>query len=207
MNYRTRLDSPSSVLSHRLHQTALLLGFRPSIPSILRKILLSPSPPPSLATLARDLPRTPSTPCYLTFCTPASILVLEKDLVSAVSQTSADFLAVTNHDLRMEQLAPEGWRAVLADAGHGPDMIVEDSMERKECVSQIWAQKGKRLTVEDVARQMEVRPVLNDCTHFSCVMDPAVDGGGLLWVRAYEEPVEMDDERIDVSSLGSESVE
>ncbi|KAJ7132228.1 beta subunit of N-acylethanolamine-hydrolyzing acid amidase-domain-containing protein [Mycena epipterygia] len=206
LNYRTRLDSPSSVLSHRLHQAALLLGFRRSIPSVLRKILLSPSPPPSLATLARDLPRTPSTPCYLTFCTPAAILVLEKDLVSAVSQTSADFLAVTNHDLRMEQFAPEGWRAVLADAGRGPDMIVDDSMERKECVSQIWAKKGVRLTVEDVARQMEVRPVLNECTHFSCVMDPAVDGGGLLWVRAYEEPVEMDDSRIDVSSLGSESV-
>ncbi|KAJ7708754.1 beta subunit of N-acylethanolamine-hydrolyzing acid amidase-domain-containing protein [Mycena rosella] len=205
LNYRTRLDSPSPVRSHRLHQAALLLGFRPSIPSILRNILLSPSPPPSLVSLAQDLPRKPSTPCYLTFCTPAGVLVLEKDLVSAVPQTSSDFLAVTNHDVHREQLAPDGWRALLQKKGVGPDAIVDDSIERKQCVSQIWAQKGARLKVEDVARQMEVRPVLNECTHFSCIMDPSVDGGGLLWVRAYDEPVEMEDERIAVSSMGSVS--
>ncbi|KAJ7626314.1 beta subunit of N-acylethanolamine-hydrolyzing acid amidase-domain-containing protein [Mycena polygramma] len=190
LNYRVRLGSPSSVLSHRLHQAALLLGFRPSIPSVLRSILLSTSPPPSLASLARDLPRTPSTPCYLTFCTPTSILVLEKDLVSATAQTSDDFLAVTNHDLRMEQLAPEEWRALLAREGPGHDAIVDDSIERKQCVSQM---RGKaRLKVRDVAHQLEVQPVQNECTHFSCVMDPAVDGGGLLWVHAYPEPVEME---------------
>ncbi|KAJ7643317.1 beta subunit of N-acylethanolamine-hydrolyzing acid amidase-domain-containing protein [Mycena polygramma] len=190
LNYRVRLGSPSSVLAHRLHQAALLLGFRPSIPSVLRSILLSPSPPPSLASLARDLPRTPSTPCYLTFCTPASILVLEKDLVSATAQTSPDFLAVTNHDLRMEQLAPEEWRALLAREGPSHDAIVDDSIERKQCVSQMRSKA--RLKVRDVARQLEVQPVQNECTHFSCVMDPAVDGGGLLWVRAYPEPVEME---------------
>ncbi|KAJ7460731.1 beta subunit of N-acylethanolamine-hydrolyzing acid amidase-domain-containing protein [Mycena latifolia] len=206
LNYRPRLDSPSSVLAHRLHQTALLLGFRPSIPSILRAILLSPAPPRSLADLAKDLPRTPSTPCYLTFCTPADILVLEKDLVSAVARTSPNFLAVTNHDVRMEQLEPEGWRALLRQAHvPGGDAIVDDSIERKQCVSQIWARNGAGLTVQDVARQMEVRPVLNECTHFSCVMDPAVAGGGLLWVMAYEERIDMDDERIDVSSMGSDS--
>ncbi|KAJ6581095.1 beta subunit of N-acylethanolamine-hydrolyzing acid amidase-domain-containing protein [Mycena capillaripes] len=197
LNYRVRLGSPSSVLSHRLHQAALLLGFRPAIPSILRSILLSPSPPSSLASLTRDLPRKRSTPCYLTFCTPSSILVLEKDLVSAVSQTSDDFLAVTNHDLRMEQLSPDGWRALLERVGQQHDMIVEDSIERKQCVSQIWAKKGARLKVEDVARQLEMKPVQNECTHFSCIMDPAVDGGGLLWVRAYDRPVDMDSDSDD----------
>ncbi|KAJ6561150.1 beta subunit of N-acylethanolamine-hydrolyzing acid amidase-domain-containing protein [Mycena vulgaris] len=204
LNYRPRIDSPSSVLSHRLHQAALLLGFRPSIPSILRRILLSPSPPPSLADLARDLPRKASTPCYLTFCTPAGILVLEKDLTSAVAQTSDDFLAVTNHDVHMEQLAPEGWRALLQQEGAGHDALVDDSIERKQCVCKMWAKQGARLKVEDVVHQMEVRPVLNECTHFSCVMDPAVAGGGLLWVKAYEEPVEMEDDRIDVSSMESD---
>ncbi|KAJ7156852.1 beta subunit of N-acylethanolamine-hydrolyzing acid amidase-domain-containing protein [Mycena crocata] len=193
LNYRTRIDSPSSVTSHRLHQAAMLLGLRPSIPSRLRVILLSSGPPPSLATLAHDLPAQPSTPCYLAFCTPNGILVLEKDLVSAVTQNADDFLAVTNHDVRMENLAPEGWRALLELEGRGNDAIVDDSIERKECVSQLWKKKGNaRLTVQDVARQMEVRPVLNECTHFSCVMDPAVEGGGLLWVRAYPERVYLD---------------
>ncbi|KAJ6478485.1 hypothetical protein C8R47DRAFT_632925 [Mycena vitilis] len=73
-----------------------------------------------------------------------------------------------------------------------------DSIERKQCVSQM---RGKaRLTVRDVARQLEVQPVQNKCTHFSCVMDPAVDGGGLLWVRAYPEPGDMErDSDSDVS--------
>ncbi|KAF8196869.1 beta subunit of N-acylethanolamine-hydrolyzing acid amidase-domain-containing protein [Mycena galopus ATCC 62051] len=184
LNYRILLGSSSSLLSHRLHQTALLLGFRHSIPSILRNILLSPSPPPSLESLARDLPRTPSTVCYLTFCTPSSVLILEKDLVSAVRLTSDDFLAVTNHDVRVEGITPVGWRALLKN----------DSIERKQCVSQIWAKKGKGLKVKDVAYQLQVQPVQNKLTHFSCVMDPAVDGGGLLWVRSYEEPVGMDRE-------------
>ncbi|KAJ6624846.1 beta subunit of N-acylethanolamine-hydrolyzing acid amidase-domain-containing protein [Mycena sp. CBHHK59/15] len=192
LNYRTLLNTSASLVSHRLHQAALLLGFRPSISSVLRTILLSPPPPPSLAFLAQTLPKQPSTPCYLTFCTPVGVLVLEKDLASAEAHTSPDFLAVTNHDVRMERLGTEEWRALLAREGLGHDAIVEDSMERKACVSQIWARQGTRLKVKDVAQQMEVRPVLNECTHFSCVMDPGVEGGGLLWVKSYDEPVEMD---------------
>ncbi|KAJ7777338.1 beta subunit of N-acylethanolamine-hydrolyzing acid amidase-domain-containing protein [Mycena metata] len=198
LNYRVRIDSPSSVQSHRLHQAALLLGIRPSIPSILRKMLLSPSPPPSLESIAQDLPRKPSTPCYLVFCTPASVLVLEKDLVSAEAQTSNAFLAVTNHDLKREKLSPDGWRTMLEEQRQF-DPLIGDSIERKECVSKIWAKNGARLKVAEVADQLQVQPVQNESTHFSCIMDPAVDGGGLLWVRAYDEPVEM----VDVSDLGS----
>ncbi|KAJ7355713.1 beta subunit of N-acylethanolamine-hydrolyzing acid amidase-domain-containing protein [Mycena albidolilacea] len=206
LNYRLRLASasPSSLMSHRLHQALLLLAFRPSIPSRLRSLLLSSSPPPSLAAIARDFPRTPSTPCYLTFCTPASVLVLEKDLISAVVQRSNDFLAVTNHDLGMEALDPDGWRDFVAQEvrpGIERDVLLDDSLERKECVSRMWVGanqgskgKGKKrgLKVADVARQLEVQPVQNECTHFSCVMDPAVEGGGLIWVRSYEEAVEME---------------
>ncbi|KAJ7230563.1 beta subunit of N-acylethanolamine-hydrolyzing acid amidase-domain-containing protein [Mycena pura] len=198
LNYRVRLDSPSSVISHRLHQTALLLGLRPSISSLLRRILLAPSPP-TLDTLAQTVPRTPSTPCYLTFCAPTGVLVLEKDLVRATAHASPDFLAVTNHDARMEGLTPDEWRALLEKEGPGvrDDAIIMDSIERKRCVAQMCAARGgksARLRVQDVVRQLETRPVQNECTHFSCVMDPAGDGGGLLWVRAYPEPVDMDSE-------------
>ncbi|KAJ7493335.1 hypothetical protein B0H11DRAFT_2394891 [Mycena galericulata] len=190
LNYRPLMGSPSSVLSHRLHQSAMLLGFRPSIASILREILLSPNPPP------RDLPL---------FCTPLSVLVLEKDLVTAVARTSPSFLAVTNHDQRMENLTPEQFRALLEVEGMGHHALVDDSLERKQCVSQMWPQKGDAgLKVADVAQQMEVRPVLNEATHFSCIMDPAVDGGGLLWVHAYAEPVEMDD--LEYSDVVSDDV-
>ncbi|KAJ6485781.1 beta subunit of N-acylethanolamine-hydrolyzing acid amidase-domain-containing protein [Mycena sanguinolenta] len=203
LNYRVLLGSNSSLRSHRLHQLALLLGFRPSISSVLRNILLSPSPPPSLESLARNLPRTPSTVCYLTFCTPSSILILEKDLVTAVPRTSDDFLAVTNHDERIEGLTPDGWRTLLKAENEVHDVLLDDSIERKQCVSQMWARKkGKGLKVKDVVYQLQLQPVQNECTHFSCVMDPAIEGGGLLWVRSYEEPVEMENfgsEDFDVS--------
>ncbi|KAJ7282021.1 hypothetical protein C8J57DRAFT_88366 [Mycena rebaudengoi] len=116
---------------------------------------------------------------------------MEKDLVSAISRTSRNFLAVTNHDVRNEQLNADGWRAQLGAEGVH-DALLDDSIERKECVSEIWAKRGARLKLKHVVDQMQVRPVLNECTHFSCVMDPAVHGGGLLWVKAYEEPVEME---------------
>ncbi|KAJ7623588.1 beta subunit of N-acylethanolamine-hydrolyzing acid amidase-domain-containing protein [Roridomyces roridus] len=189
LNYRNVLamGSKAPIRSHRFHQIAVLLGFRAAIPSVLRRILLSPDPPPELATLARDLRRKPTTPCYLTFCTPSSILILEKDLITAVLGNSSDFLAVTNHDASMEALTPDAFRALLESRGLLNDTIIPDSIERKQCVSLPWADKGRRLKIADVARQMEVRPVLNEQTHFSCLLDPAVEGGGLLWVRAYEE--------------------
>ncbi|KAF7309515.1 NAAA-beta domain-containing protein [Mycena indigotica] len=210
LNYRVRIGSPSSTRSHRLHQIALLLGLRPSISSVLRKILLSPSPPPSLTLLAKTLPSTPSTPCYLTFCAPDGILILEKDLVTAKPRTSSTFIAVTNHDEHIEALSPDAWRSMLDKDGrpgvHGNDMLLRDSIERKECVMQVWHQRSQRqrarLTVQDVVGQLETQPVQNESTHFSCVMDPSIQGGGLLWVRVYPEPIEM--EHIVVSDMESD---
>lgn len=181
---------------------------------MLRKILLSPSPPPSLSSLARQLPKKPSTPCYLTFCTPSSILILDKDLVSAKSQTSDTFLAVTNHDFEMEGWTPEQWRAMLHKEGLAEDGVgglvrgvLEDSIERKACVAEMCERRdgdgGVTMpTAMTVTELLEKRPVLNESTHFSCVMDPAAEGGGLVWVRAYEERVDMDS-RSDATSSGS----
>ncbi|KAJ7065297.1 beta subunit of N-acylethanolamine-hydrolyzing acid amidase-domain-containing protein [Mycena amicta] len=211
LNYRVRIGSTSSATSHRLHQIALLLGLRRSISSVLRRLLLSPSPSPSLASLAETLPPIPSTPCYLTFCAPDRILILEKDLVTATPRTSSTFLAVTNHDERIEVLSPEAWREMIAKEGppgmHGNDAILRDSMERKECVMELWTQRTQRqrglIRLRDVVDQLEIQPVQNESTHFSCVMDPGVQGGGIAWVRAYPEPIEMD--HVDVSDLGSDS--
>ncbi|KAF7317796.1 NAAA-beta domain-containing protein [Mycena kentingensis (nom. inval.)] len=210
LNYRARIGSPSSVFFHRLHQAALLFGFRPSIPSVLRQLLLSPLPP-SLASIAETFPSIPSTPAYLTFCAPDKILILEKDLVTATIRQSNGFLAVTNHDQRIESLSPDAWREIIDKDGpshmHGDDMILRDSMERKQCVMKLWTERTERdrgrLTMADVRQALEEQPVANECTHFSCIMDPGVRGGGLVWVRAYYEPIEMD--LVDVSSIADSS--
>nr|GAT56615.1 predicted protein [Mycena chlorophos] len=197
LNYRIRLWSKSSLFSHRFHQFALLMGWRPSISSVLRHLLLSPGPAPSVATLAEILPKAPTTPCYLTFCSQANILILEKDLVTARLRTSASFLAVTNNDEHIEALSADAWRDIVAKAAPAQDAILADSIERKQCMMRLWKKRTvrqrQRITVADVVRQLEVQPVQNESTHFSCVMDPGVPGGGLLWVRAYPEPVEMEE--------------
>ncbi|ESK93156.1 hypothetical protein Moror_1092 [Moniliophthora roreri MCA 2997] len=201
LNYRPTLASTSSKFSLLSHYLLLLLGRRPSNSSLLRNLLLSPNPSPaSLSALETELTSFPGSPCYLTFCTPDTIIVIERGLKSSVIHTSNTFLAVTNHDVEMESWSSETWdrligkqRHVEGDAGlTGTRDLVTDSIERKGCVCSSWnRQSGSRLTSKDVVGWLEVKPVLNECTHYSCAMDPSVPGGGLLWVRRYDEPVDM----------------
>ncbi|KDR70986.1 hypothetical protein GALMADRAFT_254613 [Galerina marginata CBS 339.88] len=191
MNYRARIQSTSSTLKNRIHHLLLLLGHRQSIASELRQILLSPGGVPTLDELANRFSQSRVSSCYLTFCTPSSVLVVEKDLTSAITQTSNDFLAVTNHDLAMEAWTPEQWRHLL-ESGLVPDLggareIVEESVERKECLCNLWRDKGvEKTSVSDVKDWLRRYPIRNECTHFSCIMDPSVQGGGLLWVETCE---------------------
>jgi hypothetical protein len=201
-NYRARLASTSSPFAHRLHQLLLLLGRRPSIPSLLRHILLAPTPAPSLAHLAQTLPSTLSSPGYVTFCSPDEVLVIEKDLKTATTITSTDFLAVTNHDQAMESWSHDRWVEVLKNEGlpsvGGVRDILEESVERKERVAKMWrsatcagdddvpTNPDAVVRVQDVKKWLTTEPIVNEMTHFSCIMDPAEDGGGLLWVRAYD---------------------
>jgi hypothetical protein len=99
----------------------------------------------------------------------------------------------------MERWSGNKWRAMLARVGLSEfgsvRAILEDSMERKACVSKMWAAKGGAgLDVVAVTKQMKTSPVLNETTHFSCVMDPAVTGGGLVWVEAYGSKPDDGDE-------------
>lgn len=150
-----------------------------------------------------------SSPCYLTFCSPDSILLIEKDLKSAVVDASTDFLTVTNHDKEMETWTTTHWETALKK-GKIPEIggvraILDDSVERKECLTNMWKDcRGSRQYLKNVQTWLETQPVTNECTHFSCIMDPSVDGGGLLWVRMHDEAVQMDDS-ISLSQFVSDS--
>jgi len=189
LNYRARINSESSALQNKTHHIMLLLGMKPSIASELRQILLSPKPVPTLQELAFTLKRMKTSSCYLTFCTPSEVLIVEKDLNSAVIRTSSQFLAVTNHDANMEDWTPEYWREILAkehlNEVAGARGIVEESMERKECLCQLWRMKGvEPVSVDDLKIWLRIHPVRNEYTHFSCIMDPSAKDGGLVWVEA-----------------------
>jgi hypothetical protein len=193
LNYRANLVSSYPTYAHRLHQISLLLGHRPSMPSHLRTVLLSEGPAPTLAYLKEYVSKLTTSPCYLTFCSPTSILILEKDLKAANSRTADDFLAVTNHDWTFESFKPDAWRDMLKQGF--PALLhkfLDYSIERKQAVSELWQQSSPgALDVTQVKDWLGRVPVQNESTHFSCIMDPAVEGGGLLWVRGFREPYEM----------------
>jgi hypothetical protein len=194
-NYRARIDSPASTTSHRIHQLLLLLGFRTSTPSLLRRIILAPGPIPTLAELAATFPPMICSPGYVTFCSPESAIVIEKDLKAAVIHSSSDFLSVTNHDKKVEQWDRDAWEQALQ---HEPDVagihnLLYDSIDRKECVAKMFSDATKRRRrpeLADLIKWVTTKPILNETTHFSCIMDPTK--GEILWTRAYATPVKMD---------------
>jgi len=168
------------------------------MPAILRRILLSPGEPPSLSQLAATFPSLPSSPSYITFCSRDGILVVEKDLNTAVIHSSSDFLAVTNHDVQIESWSPEHWSATLKQGPGlmGIDTLLEDSVERKECITRMFRESslGRSPRFEDVKAWITTEPLLNGATHFSCIMDPGTEGGGLVWACAYETPADIDED-------------
>lgn len=188
-NYRARLKSESSAFQNRIHHLLLLLGLKPSIASQLRQVLLSPEPVPTLQELALKFKNMKTSLSYLIFCTPSEVLVMEKDLNSAVVRTSEQFLAVTNHDADMEAWSPEYWQEMLGKERllelSGARGIVEESVERKECLCDLWRSKGNEpVSVDDLKLWLRKSPIRNELTHFSCIMDPSVKGGGLVWVES-----------------------
>ena len=114
---------------------------------------------------------------------------MEKDLKSAVVRTSKEFLAITNHDEDMEAWSHEYWQEMLAKERFlevsGARGIVEESVDRKECLCKLRQLKGvDPVTVGDVKLWLRKHPIRNELAHFSCIMDPSVEGGGLVWVES-----------------------
>ncbi|KAH6907663.1 beta subunit of N-acylethanolamine-hydrolyzing acid amidase-domain-containing protein [Coprinopsis sp. MPI-PUGE-AT-0042] len=141
----------------------------------------------------------PASPCYLTFCSPTSVMTIEKDLKDARIRVSSDFLAVTNHDIAMEGLDEESYNRLLQENGVIGELL-EDSVERKECLVSMWRgrqERGKRdgASLEQVKRWLRTYPVRNECTHFSCIMDPSRPGGGIRWAETFDGiiPQDIDD--------------
>ena len=188
-NYRARMKSESSLLQNRIHHLQLLLGRKPSVATHLRQVLLSPDPVPPLQELVSKFETMKTSSCYLIFCTPSEVLVMEKDLKSAVVRTSKEFLAVTNHDEDMEAWSHEYWQEMLTKERFleisGARGIVEESVDRKECLCKLRQLKGvDPVTVDDLKLWLRKHPIRNELTHFSCIMDPSVEGGGLVWVES-----------------------
>jgi hypothetical protein len=218
LNFRPYHNDDASFktnLKYYTHQVAVLLGFRPSIASILRDCILprtqtsqangrqlDPRPHYREFDICTNIPITPSTAAYLIFCTGKEVLVLEKDRVTATILMSSNFLAVTNHDSRYDAqpYAAHAAHAKKAMMGVGMEDVVDESVERKQCLATKWetwsreqrrkrrrgaAERPEGVLFEQLKAWMQEYPTRNSQTHFLCLMDPTQ--GTIRWARKYAD--------------------
>lgn len=165
----------------------------------------------SLADVLRDIPNKPSTAAYLTFSDGTRTITMEKDNGFAVVNSAEDFIVIANHDVADEADSAGGPARAPTTSEYvkvaGMEDLIEESFDRRKCISKLWAEAARgqaatkagndvtssQLAVdpETLKEWMEVYPITNEETHFTCVMDP--EAGKVLWVRLYLEPIEPND--------------
>jgi hypothetical protein len=235
INFRPYHNDDNSMVSNLkfyTQQLAVLLGLRPSIASILRDFILPHTSPQEIAfagsrgvvrpgarsrygqgDICTTLPSMSTTTGYLIFCTGDETIILEKDRKTANILTSTDFIAVTNHDVSYDtqhdsaQAHVAHTKSKSTYGGMGMKDIVEESVDRKQCLVGKWSSWSTSQLLRDLRRQRKRRfsvlvedkgvplemlkrwmleyPTSNSQTHFVCIMDPKK--GEVRWVRRYYE--------------------
>jgi hypothetical protein len=167
LNFRPYHNNDTSLLANvnfHIYQLAVLLGFRPSIASVLRDFIL-PRHTSSQSDhkigertikleagtvygkhdICTTLPGIPSTAAYLIFCTPEETIILEKDRKTANILRSSSFVATTNHDVSYDTRqdmdhadAAHAAHAKKTMMGIGMEDVVEESIDRKRCLVRRW---------------------------------------------------------------------
>ncbi|KAM0275119.1 hypothetical protein ACHAQH_007523 [Verticillium albo-atrum] len=229
LNYRPTHECSKAAL--RKHQMLVLFGFRPSISSVLRAVILDkrrwPLPEPSscdnaptpFVSLANQLAKEPTSPCYLTLCDGQESAVIEKDVRDGKIKTSNQFIVQANHDTHGSGCCgskpnPDSDPSEPQTTLLGGELFLEDSTERMGMMQQNWLLHtvGSRnappaadekdepngLCLDEGAMSHEARPtkgvreralqawmrefpIINECTHYACIMDPQT--GGIRWLE------------------------
>ena len=201
-------------LAYYWHGVMVLLGRRPSISAVLRTHFLSDDDHASEKARSLDWyikelssVRTPS--AFLIMSDGEETVVLEKDFTSAKILRSNSFIAATNSD---ESYDDSNKIRSLMEKGKGDavrrlelinkpphNWLIAESAERKKCMRQKWEDAVRRhrkdrskevsavcaVTEQDVIRWMNDWPITNECTHFSCIMDPT--NGTVRWCKIWLE--------------------
>lgn len=154
----------------RAHHVAVLLGLRPSLPSLVRDFLLpriGQIKPQDVVkeekrtafresqtfyretNIVSNFPSIPTTAAYLVFCTGKETILLEKDVRTAKIMNSSSFIAITNHDTSYDtQHDDEHTKAAHVQHAKtkvpGMQGIVDESINRKACLVKKWEKHSKR---------------------------------------------------------------
>jgi hypothetical protein len=161
--YHNGDDSMVVNMRYYFQQLAVLLGWKPSVASILRDFIVprtrmgkgretmehgcevDDQPLYGQGDVCNRLPMVRSTAAYLIFCTPDEAIILEKDRRTGKIQKSSDFIAVTNHDASYDTQhdadhteASHAAHAKTAMMGIGMEDLVDESIDRKRCLVEKW---------------------------------------------------------------------
>ncbi|KAM7212935.1 hypothetical protein V8F06_011690 [Rhypophila decipiens] len=162
-----------------------------------------------MESIITALPMSPSTSVYLIFCTPEEAHSLEIDNKQIVSvQSSATFLATTNHDMADESSPtptngnPTATAPTQAAAICGMEEILAESMDRKKAAKRAYltARRSQNsrtggigdsrnsgwpgLSLDKIVGILNYKDIVErDVTHYAVVMDPG--SGKILWRRGY----------------------
>lgn len=210
--YHNDSHSRISNLQFQYHRLLVLLGWRPSISSTLRSILLPSNSShghghgDTISSIQGRLPSLPSTAAYLTFSDGDQTLVMEKDRVTAHTSTSSSFIVITNHDASSDNnpaSTADSDNAKLAVTGMNE--LVEESQGRKEGIESKWkkaeasfrrrrkdtnrgdADAAVSVTESQLVKWVEAWPITNESTHYATIMDPLA--GDFVYLKRYLEPV------------------
>lgn len=199
----------------RWHQLLVVLGWRPSISSVLRGYLIPPSgredsdratkpDDPNIQRIISNFSESASTSAYLVFCTPKAAYLVEKDNRSATVRMSTSFLSAYNHDFADEDdesaLAAAARDLAEHEAGTGMSIIVESSLDRKrradEVVREALGRRRRRRRGKAVRSGCETIMGMEDV--LALVEDPYISndethyavvmdpgGGKVLWRRVF----------------------
>lgn len=212
LNFRPTHDDSGRFSSFRFysHHLFVLLGFQPSISSLLRSYLLptlssntSQTHISALESIKRDLPSVKTTAAYLIFSDGDNTLTIEKDHHTALVRSACDFIVATNHDAA-EKNTTHSLKASHEDSFKSLlDGIVVGSIDRKNAAVKLWGKSLERanrkslkkgstneqdLTKDSIIQWMDTPPILNEETHFATIMDPK--DGKVVWTKRYLEPFE-----------------
>ncbi len=212
LNFRPTHDASGRFSNLRFysHHLLVLLGFQPSISSLLRGYLIPALSSNTLQTdvsalesIKRGLPFVTSTAAYLIFSDGDNTITIEKDHHAGLVRSADDFIVATNHD-KAEKKTTKFFKASHEDSFKSLlDGIVTESIDRMDVVTKLWKKSLKRaernslkkasnhrqgLTQDNVIRWMDTYPILNEETHFATIMDPK--DGKVVWIKRYIKPFE-----------------
>ncbi|KAM6486987.1 beta subunit of N-acylethanolamine-hydrolyzing acid amidase-domain-containing protein [Trichoderma sp. SZMC 28011] len=204
MSLNFRPTHNCSALSLRMHQSLVLLGVQPSISSVLRQHLLRPEHhPPTINNIAKSITKTRSAPCYIILCSGTETTVIQKDLVNAQTKSSTDFIVHTNHDFAPTDPSSQSNTQKESSLILGMETLVEESEERKDCIQSKWTALAKRqqrefkkgkgrespaIFEQTLQKWLKAYPIMNECTHFGCILDPGT--GTIRWLERGVEELE-----------------